>query len=332
MSLLSTAVVLGSIELHNRLVMPPMATSKALEDGTVSPAVTNYYAEKSQGGHIGLILIEHSFIDPLGKASANQLSVAEDRMVDGLKELASIIQANGSKTMMQINHAGSMTTEEITHAKPLAPSPIANPRRGSEPQEMTRTDIVKVIEAFQKAATRVKAAGFDGVEIHSAHGYLLNQFYSPLTNKRPDEYGGNLKNRIRLHLEVIEAVKGAVGPDFPILMRLGASDFSEGGITIEDSKEAAKYFEAAGINALDISGGFSGYNVPGLTEQGFFAPLSVAIKTQVNIPVILTGGVTDPLAAERLLAGNKADCIGVGRAILNDSTWAGKAMEILNQQ
>lgn len=329
MSLLKTPIALGTLHVHNRLVMPPMATSKALADGAASPEVKSYYAEKSQGGHIGLIIIEHSFIHPLGKASANQLSVAEDRLVDGLRELAATIHANGSKTMMQINHAGSMTTEEIIQAQPLAPSAVPNPRRGSAPREMTHSDLAQVVEAFQKAAVRVKSAGFDGVEIHSAHGYLLNQFFSPLTNKRQDEYGGELKKRIRLHLEVIEAVRAAVGPDFPILLRLGASDFAEGGITIEDSQEAAKHFEAAGINALDISGGFSGYNVPGLTGQGFFAPLSAAIKAKVNIPVIVTGGVTDPLAAEELLADGKADCIGVGRAILNDSTWARRAMEIL---
>lgn len=329
MSRLQTPIRIGSLPLPTRLVMPPMATSKALADGAVSPEVLAYYAEKSQGGHIALILIEHSYIHPLGKASAHQLSVAEDSRVDGLRELASVIQANGSKTMMQINHAGSSTTEEIVLAQPMGPSPIVNPRRGTKPREMTLADIRGVVGDFQQAARRVKAAGFDGVEIHSAHGYLLNQFLSPLTNKRQDEYGGSLRNRIRLHLEVIEAVRSEVGTDFPILLRLGASDFADGGTSLEDSQQAAQEFEAAGIDALDISGGLCGYNVSGLSGQGYFAPLSAAIKAKVGIPVILTGGVTDPLAAEQLLLEDKADCIGVGRAILQDSAWARKAMEIL---
>jgi len=177
---------------------------------------------------------------------------------------------------------------------------------------------------------RSKRAGFDGVEIHAAHGYLLNQFFSPLTNKRSDEYGGNVKNRIRMHLEVIQAVRAAVGKDFPILLRLGVSDFTTGGTTIEDSQIAAREFEKAGVNILDISGGFSGYKVPGLTGQGYFAPLAEAIKKVVSIPVILTGGVTEALAAEKILSEGKADLIGVGRAILRDSKWAQQAVEILS--
>ena len=159
--------------------------------------------------------------------------------------------------------------------------------------------------------------------------YLLNQFFSPLTNKRTDEYGGDIERRIRLHLEVIEAVRAAVGQDFPVLLRLGASDYREGGTTIKDSLVAAQAFEKAGIDILDISGGFSGYQVPGLNDQGYFAPLTAAIKDAVALPVILTGGITEPMAAEQLLADGKADLIGVGRAILNDSKWAQRAMESL---
>jgi len=148
--------------------------------------------------------------------------------------------------------------------------------------------------------------------------------------KRIDKYGGDVYNRIRIHLEVIEAVKKAVGDDFPILLRLGASDYQEGGITIEDSKIAAQEFEKAGVDILDISGGHSGYIMAGLNGQGFFSPLTEVIKEVVSIPVILTGGITEPEAAERLLAEGKADLIGVGRAILEDSTWAKRAIESLS--
>ncbi|MEG6510361.1 NADH:flavin oxidoreductase [Desulforamulus ruminis] len=329
MSYLLKPLQVGTLALTNRLVMPPMATAKAEPDGKVSQGMLDYYAEKSEGGYISLIIIEHSFIKAEGKASINQLSIAEDGMVEGLKTLAKVIHSNGSKAMMQLNHAGSAALKEVIGSTPLAPSAVANPRRGDRPRELTRQEIAEIIEAFQNAARRSKEAGFDGVEIHSAHGYLLNQFLSPLTNRRSDEYGGDIQNRIRIHLQVIEAVRAAVGEDFPLLLRLGASDFMAGGTTLEDSQTAAKEFVRAGVTILDISGGFSGYNVPGLTGQGYFAPLTEAIKKVVPIPVILTGGITEVRAAERLLAEGKADLIGAGRAILNDSQWAKGAVESL---
>lgn len=329
MSHLLNPLQIGRIQLSNRLVMPPMATSKALPSGEVSQGILDYYADKSEGGYISLIIIEHSFVQLNGKASAQQLSIADDSMISRLSELATIIQNNGSKAMMQINHAGSAASLDIISTTPVAPSAIVNPRKGSLPRELTRQELTELIDAFHHAARRTKEAGFDGIEIHSAHGYLLNQFFSPLTNYRTDEYGGNVHNRIRIHLEIIEAVRAAVGNDFPILLRLGASDYREGGATIEDSLVAAREFEKAGIDVLDISGGFSGYQVPGISGQGYFAPLSEAIKTVVSIPVILTGGVTEPQVAEQLLAEGKADLIGVGRAILNDSQWAQRAIDSL---
>ena len=318
-----------SMILANRLVMPPMATAKAGPDGKVSQALLDYYEEKSRGGYISLIIIEHSFISAEGKAGENQLSVSDDAMVQGLRKLADAIHRNGSRAAMQINHAGSAALKEVTGSTPLAPSAIANPRRGDMPRAMSRKEIGDIVKAFQDAGRRVKDAGFDAVEIHSAHGYLLNQFLSPLTNRRTDEYGGDIVNRIRIHLQVIEAVRSAVGPDFPIQVRLGASDFTDGGTTIEDSKRAARAFEKAGVDIIHISGGFVGYTPPGLSGQGYFAPLSAAIKSAVSIPVILTGGITEAEAAEKLLVEKKADLIGVGRAILQDSSWAKRAIETL---
>ena len=247
--------------------------------------------------------------------------------MEGLKKLADVIHKNGSKCVMQLNHAGSAALEEVIGSTPVGPSAIRNPRKGELPRELTQGEIAEIVEAFQAAARRTKEAGFDGVEIHSAHGYLLNQFFSPLSNKRTDQYGGNLRNRIRIHLEVIEAVRLAVGADFPLLLRLGASDYMDGGSTIEDSKIAAQEFAKAGVDILDISGGFSGYAGPGLQGQGYFSPLTQAIKEVVSIPVILTGGITKAQAAEQLLVAGKADLIGVGRAILNDSKWAEHAIK-----
>jgi 2,4-dienoyl-CoA reductase-like NADH-dependent reductase (Old Yellow Enzyme family) len=231
---------------------------------------------------------------------------------------------------MQLNHAGSAAEEEVIGSTPVGPSAITNPRKGEQtPHELTTKEIDDIIVAFAHAARRCKEAGFDGVEIHSAHGYLLNQFFSPLSNNRNDEYGGSVNNRINIHLKVIEAVKSEVGEDFPVLLRLGASDYMDGGITIEDSLVAVKEFEKAGIDILDISGGFCGYVGNGSNEQGYFSPLTEAIKKVVSIPVILTGGIKDGKAAEDLLAHNKADLIGVGREVLKDSNWARNVIESL---
>ncbi|MBU3190040.1 NADH:flavin oxidoreductase [Clostridium bowmanii] len=315
--------------LNNRLVMPPMATSKSEPDGRVSKGILDYYEEKSHGGYISLIIIEHSFIAKPGKASERMLSIADDGIVEDLKKLANVIHKNGSKTVMQINHAGSAANKDVTGYDPVGPSAIANPRIGNVPRELSKNEIKIITLEFASAARRVKEAGFDGVEIHSAHGYLLNQFFSPLTNKRTDEYGGDVLGRIKIHLEIIKAVREAVGNDFPILLRLGASDYMEGGSTIEDSKTAALVFEKAGIDILDISGGFCGYTIPGNTSQGYFSPLTEAIKEVVSIPVILTGGITEASAAEKLLSSGKADLIGVARAIYKDSNWAKNAIESL---
>lgn len=321
-----------SMSLSNRLVMPPMATAKADQDGRITPAILDYYTDKTRGGYIGLVIVEHSYILPWGKSSKIQLSAADDSCIEGLHNLADVIHKNGSKAAMQLNHAGFMTTEEIIGRVPAGPSTAPNPRTGKLCRELTRDEIAELIDAFAQAAGRTKIAGFDAVEIHSAHGYLLNQFYSPLGNQRTDEYGQNLENRIRLHCQVINAVRRQVGPDFPILLRLGAVDYIEGGSTLEDALEASQRLVEAGVDILDISGGFSGFDIPGLSGQGFFSPVSKAIKDAVAIPVILTGGITDADAAEQLLLDGKADLIGVGRAILKDSDWPRKAVAILKKR
>jgi 2,4-dienoyl-CoA reductase-like NADH-dependent reductase (Old Yellow Enzyme family) len=164
-----------------------MATGKSEEDGRVSKELLDYYNEKSKGGYISLIIIEHSFITQQGKASEGQLSVADDGVIEGLKKLANIIHKNGTKAVMQINHAGSSASKNVTGYEPVGPSAVGNPRKGDIPKELSKKDIKDIIENFADAAGRVKEAGFDGVEIHSAHGYMLNQFFSPLTNKRTDE-------------------------------------------------------------------------------------------------------------------------------------------------
>jgi 2,4-dienoyl-CoA reductase-like NADH-dependent reductase (Old Yellow Enzyme family) len=324
LSKLLSALDIGKLYLNNRLVMPPMATAKASADGCVTDAVLQYYDEKSKGGYLSLIIVEHCYVNPQGRASGNQLSAADDNTIEGWKRLADVIRKNGSKAAMQLNHAGS-AADGVFEAI-AAPSAVAHPMKKTVPAELTKEQIGKVVEAFGKAAYRARTAGFDAVEIHSAHGYLLNQFYSPLTNKRKDEYGGSLYNRIRIHLEIIKAVRASAGDDFPILLRLGGCDYMEGGSTVEDSVEAAVAFEKAGVDILDVSGGFLGFNNPLSAEPGYFSDMTAAIKQKVKIPVILTGGITTAVQAEDLLAKGVADLIGVGRAVLKDSNWTANAV------
>ncbi|MFA5843494.1 MAG: NADH:flavin oxidoreductase [Coriobacteriia bacterium] len=318
-------LTIGALTLRNRLVLPPMATSKASSDGSMSDELLAYYDEKSRGGALGLAITEHCFISEQGRNRVGQPSVADDAMVEGLSALAEVFHGNGVPAVVQISHAGAASVEP---EKPLVgPSDVATPiGSGRAPRALTPEEVADIPRQFAVAARRVKRAGFDGVELHAAHGYLLNQFLSPLTNRRADRYGGSLENRIRLHIEAIRAVRDEVGSDFLLLLRLGAHDYLEGGTVIDDSIEAALRFEEAGVDVLDITGGLTGYSRPGTDEPGYFSELSAPIRSAVSVPVILTGGVTEADQAESLLARGVADLIGVGRAMLRDPGWAVNAV------
>lgn len=330
MNYINQPIQVNQIQIKNRLVMPPMATS-ASENGAVSQGLLDYYDEKSAGGYIGLIITEHSYVNQQGIAGPGQISISKDSDVEGLKKLVNVIHDNGTKVIAQINHAGSSTKQNVTGMPTISASAVLNQgatgKNGEMPQEMTQEDINRVVRDFASAAKRAKDAGFDGVEIHSAHGYLLDQFYSPLTNKRTDEYKGTtIEGRLRIHQEIITAVREAVGSDYLIALRLGGCDYMDGGSTVEDSIEAAVLLEKAGIDLLDISGGMNGYIIPGQKAPGYFSEMTEQIKKKIAIPVILTGGITEIADAEKLLADDQADFIGVGRAIFKDSTWAKKNM------
>ena len=330
MDYLKRTITIKQTTFKNRLVMPPMSTAKCGDDGQITDQVLAYYDEKSKGGYIGLIIQEYAYINQEGKANKGQISVSRDSDMEGLRQLTDLVHKNGSKIFAQINHAGSGTGVPVTGMQGIAPSAVMHPfltdkpKEEFYPREMTVQEIKKVVKDYAAAAKRVRAAGFDGVELHAAHGYLLSQFYSPLTNLRTDAYGGSLSNRIRIHREVIRAVREAVGEDYIVAMRFGASDYREGGASIADAVEAAQIFEQEGIDLLDISAGFSGWQV--CDTPGFFKNATLPIKDKVKIPCILTGGITQVREAEELLAEGAADFIGVGRAILKDSDWAKRAM------
>ena len=341
MQLLQTPVRIGSLTLKNRLVMAPMATGRYNDDGTVTDELCAYYAARAKD--LGLIITEHAYISPEGQASPGQLSVHSDADIPGLRRLADAVHAADGKIFLQISHAGGAARREVTGLPALAPSavsfqgPKANgivmtPETPADlcPRPFTEEELRQLVQHFADAARRAKKAGFDGVEIHSAHAYLLDQFYSPLLNHRDDAYGGTLENRVRIHLEIIEAVRAAVGADYPVALRLGASDYAPGGATIEDGVAAAKLFAAAGIDLIDISGGTCSYTRPGHRDSGTFADASQAVREAVSIPVLTAGGVKTGEAAEALLQSGVADLIGVGRSLIADADWATKALASLS--
>lgn len=324
MKKLLSPIKIGKIQMENRLVFPPLATGKSEENGHISDELLAYYDEKSKGGLLQLIIVEHSYVNLQGKVSDRQASVADDSSIEGFHRLSQIIHKNKARAIVQINHGGAVSHDK-TGFPVIAPSSLEHPwQKGRIPEPMTTEQIHAIVEDYQKAAIRVQKAGFDGVEIHSAHTYLLNQFYSPFGNQRTDEYGGSLENRLRVHVQIIKAVREAAGPDFLLALRLGACDYKEGGNTIEDGVEAAKILVRAGVDLLDISGGYCGSQNPCSDAPGYFSDSSTAIKNAVDVPVILTGGIVTAQQAEELLNKGAADLIGVGRAVLQDSNWAKK--------
>ena len=305
--LLHATLNVGSLVLKNRLVLPPMATEKSAK-GQVTNGLVAYYGDMARSGP-GLIIQEHSFVSPEGRASANQVSLAADADIPGLQRLTAAVHAQGVPILAQISHAGSAAHRAITGQEVISASAVSNPSRAASvqgqpefPREMTQGDIQRIVQAFVDAAVRAQQAGYDGVEIHSAHGYLLDQFYSPVTNKRTDDYTGQtLAGRTRLHVEIIQAIRRQVGSDFALSLRLGGSDYMDGGAVVGDVSEAAKIFETAGIDMLSLSGGMSVFFRPGHTEAGYFAELSAAAKKGTTLPVLLTGGIADGAEAEAFL-------------------------------
>lgn len=322
MSLLSEAFSCDRFTLKNHLVFPPIGTHSAQDSGEVSEKTLEHYRDICSCSNIGLAVVEHCYVDISGKAYPNQISLADDCFLPGLTKLAAYMKANGTKAFLQLNHCGSLSSEKDIGMRPLSASDTRAPKSAETPRAMTIDEIHAITDAFVKAATRVKEAGFDGVEIHAAHSYLLNQFYSPLTNNRTDEYGGSRANRFRFIREVVSAVREAVGTDFLISVRLGACDYMDGGLTAEDGIYAAEQLEAFGVDIISVTGGLCQFMVKELMERrAYFEELSAAIKEHVSVPVILTGGISDAEAANSILADGAADLIGVGRAIFKDHCW-----------
>ncbi len=321
---------IGKVELKNRIVMPPMATNFAGTDGKVNDRHIAYYVKRVQGG-VGYVTFEHTGILKEGKASPGMALIDSDGKIPLFKKLVDAIHRKGGKIFIQINHAGRQTSASITGAPIVAPSAIPCPVRKEMPHPLSGKEIQGLVEAFRQAARRVKEAGADGVEIHMAHGYLLCQFLSPFSNQRDDEYGGTPERRMKMPLEVLKAVRKTVGPDFPIVCRLSADEYVEGGLKLDDSLPIAQALEKNGADALHISACIapSGYlnHPPYYVGEGVFTYLAQEIKGAVKIPVITVGRIRTPELANEVIEDQKADLVSMGRALIADPFLPKKAME-----
>ena len=312
---------IGNMELKSRIVMAPMETQYGGEDGHVTERNKNYYEARARGG-AALIIVEATYIHRQGWAHANQLGISDDKFVPGMSELVQVIHRHGAKAAIQLNHAGrEAKLAALNGMQTVAPSPLAGGLFRETPKELTIDEIGEIIASFAEAALRAKKAGFDGVEIHGAHGYLISQFLSRSCNQRQDIYGGDLPNRARFLVEVIKAIKRVVGDDYPVWCRINGTEYGvEEGITPEEARDTARMAQEAGIDAIHVSA--TGPRAPNNLPSPIFVPAIIAhlagrVKKVVTVPVITVGKMT-PEAAERILAEGKADLIAIGRALLAD--------------
>ncbi len=321
----------AGLRLRNRIAMPPMWSGQATPEGFVSAANVEYHRVRAAAG-TALVIVENAFVHPQGRHSATQLGAHADACADGLARLAAAIRGEGAVACLQIAHAGSRASSRVTGLPVVSASPVATGREAHEetPAALDTGGIANVVEAFAAAAARARRAGFDAVEVHAAHGYLLSQFLSPLTNRREDDYGGDAARRARLTADVVTAITQRVGPGFPVFVRLGMHDERPGGLTLAPACWTAARLVEAGASLIDVSGGLAGSDDPG-RGPGYFVPYAEALKDVVNVPVLVAGGITDPRTADVIVRSRRADIVGVGRAMLADPAWAARAVEMLRE-
>lgn len=329
---------LGNLRLKNRIVMAPMGNNLSNPQGTISEEALAYYRERAKGG-VGLIITEASPVSLRGKHRGKGLGVYSDLFLPGLRQLVNTVHEQGTAIALQLHHAGRLADPRVGGGVPWAPSPIPREEGAPIPREMTLEDIREVIADFARAARWAKETGFDAVEIHGAHGYLIHQFFSPRTNQRKDKYGGNLAGRALFALEILQEIRKEVGKDYPIFFRLSAEEYLENGYHIEEARDWALELEAAGASALHISGGstesFYGtaHAIPPMAlPEAFHVPLAAEIKKIVKIPIIAVGRLGTPEVAERVIQEGQADLIAVGRAFLVDPYWPEKVTQGKREQ
>ena len=323
---------IGDVSLKNRIIKAPQHTGLANPDGSITGRMLRYYKDVAQGG-CALIVVEYAWVDnDASQASPCQLGIARMEHIPGLSLLADTIKANGAKAAIQISHAGR---QRFILEQPKAASDVPWPEITAAgcpiPEPMTIDEIQGVVKSFGQAAKRAQTAGFDMVEVHACHGYLISNFFSPNTNKREDWYGGPLENRMRLVLEIIKEIKTQVGPDYPVCVRLSGTDYEPDGHTIEETVELSKRLESRGVVAIHMSGGNHHTTIHEVSPMGMSLAHNVwaaeAVKKQVSIPVIASGSINLPDLAESILVEGKGDFIGLGRPLWADPQWPLKAKE-----
>lgn len=329
--LLATPGRIGGLTLKNRLLMAPMVRNYADEHGRMSERYLAHLARIARGG-VAAMILEASFVSPEGRGFRHELGLHEDGVVPGLHRAVELIHAQGALAGIQLYHAGRQTREQITGTPPVAPSAIPCPLMNELPHALTLPEIHALVQAFAAAAARAQAAGFDFVEIHAAHGYLITQFLSPFSNRRSDAYGGSTENRRRFLGEIITAVRERVGREFTVTLRLSADEMVPGGLEIADGCELAAWLEQRGIAAIHVSVG----NYASYTRGRMIPPMSVEdapllayaerIKQHVKIPVIAVGKLRTPALAEAALHRKQADFIALGRELLADPDWPRKVL------
>jgi 2,4-dienoyl-CoA reductase-like NADH-dependent reductase (Old Yellow Enzyme family)/thioredoxin reductase len=327
---------IGQLELKNRIVMAAMVSNFATESGYSTERLKAYHVNIARGG-CGLNVTESSYVSGEGKRIRFGLGAYDDQLIPSLRDLTDAVHAAGGKIAQQIHHGGRECASEVTGSTPIGPSSLisrfrAITRKIEMPREMTLEDIERIISKFGDAGRRAREAGFDAVEVHGAHGYLINQFLSPYANKRTDQYGGDIYRRSAFLREIIHDIKRKAGEDFPVIVKLNIHDYVEGGITPEESQITSKLAAEAGADAIIASVGLHESRpyrmIPPMSLPAFSnLALSAVIKSQVDVPVGTVGRIIEPKRAARAIQERKADFVVLGRALLSDPDWPKKAME-----
>ena len=333
---------IGTLTLKNRLAMSQMTMNNATEDGRVTDKLIAYYRERAKGG-VGLIFVEGTSFTREGRGYVRQIGIDSAGHVDGLKRLTDAVHGlqNDARIFLQIHHAGGRASSKITGVQPVAPSAVPAYPGAEMPRALTRAEVVGLIEAHVEAAVRARSAGFDGLDIHCAHGYLVPSFFSPLTNQRTDEYGGDLAGRTRFLLETIRGIKNELGKGFPLTIKISGDEYIDGGLGIGEMIEIARLAAEAGIDGIIVSAGTPGgkkienleephkvmRTLPMMTGPGCLVPIAAEFKKALRIPVVTVGRINTIALAEEILAGGKADLTAIGRPLLADPELPRKAAE-----
>ena len=316
---------INQMELKNRFVRSATWEGLANTDGSCTAELTDLIVQLAKG-QVGLIISSKAYVNPISQSGIRQSGIYDDRLVDGYKEMVEKVHNEGSKIIMQINHAGAKSSVQLSKRQPIGPSPIEI--KGIMCREMTIRDIFQIIEDFKSAAVRVENAGFDGVQIYAAHGYLLSQFLSPVFNKRTDEYGGSVKNISRLTIQILRAIRFALGEEFFFTIKINSDDFTEGGFTQSEMVEVAAMLEAEGIDAIELSGSlslpiskyfsFRKGRIKSKEEEVYYREAAKAYKDKITVPLILVGGIRSYEVARELVEKEQADYISLCRPLIRE--------------